>query len=161
MTEYQIDANTRRCAASGRELQVGERFYSVLLEQTGKFERRDYSAEAWQGPPEGTFSFWSGKIPASNSGRLPKIDEETLFDCFERLENDTGVDRVRFRFIVALLLMRKKRLKLEKTITEGSVDCLAVRCRKTGKLYRLTDPRMTEDEMASVQEEVLGVLGWQ
>ena len=64
MTEYQIEANTRRCTASGRELKPGERFFSVLLDQGGKFQRKDYGSEAWQGPPEGTFSFWTGKIPA-------------------------------------------------------------------------------------------------
>src|ERR1700688_4371383 len=59
--EYQIQANTRRCAVSGRELHAGEKFYSVLTEEHGKLARLDYAADAWQGPPHGTFSFWSGR----------------------------------------------------------------------------------------------------
>jgi hypothetical protein len=160
MTEYQIESNTRRCAISGRELKTGERFFSVLLEQAGKLERRDYSAESWQGPPGGTFSFWSGKIPAADVNRFPRIDEEGLVDCFERLENETSCDRVRFRFVVALLLMRKKRLKFQET-SAGSADYLTLQCGRTGKTYRVVDPHLSEEEMASVQEEVLRVLGWQ
>ena len=76
MTEYQIDSNTRRCAVSGRELKIGERFFSVLFEESGKWQRKDYSSEAWQGPPQGTFSFWSGRIPAAEQQTLPAIDDE-------------------------------------------------------------------------------------
>ena len=49
MTDYQIQPNTRHCAATGRELRAGEKFYSVLSQEGGKLVRRDYAAEAWQG----------------------------------------------------------------------------------------------------------------
>ena len=65
MTEYQIQPNTRRCAVSGRELKPGERYFSVLLDEAGKFVRKDYGAEAWQGPPADAFSFWAGRVPAA------------------------------------------------------------------------------------------------
>ncbi len=61
MTDYQIQPNTRRCVATGRELPPGTKFYSVLLEQDGKLVRQDFSSEAWQGPPPGAFSFWAGR----------------------------------------------------------------------------------------------------
>ena len=35
MTEYQIQANSRRCVLTGRELLPGEKFYSVLLDEAG------------------------------------------------------------------------------------------------------------------------------
>ena len=56
MTDYQIQASSRRCAATGREIAPGERYYSVLLDQGSSFVRQDFSLEAWQGPPPGTFS---------------------------------------------------------------------------------------------------------
>jgi hypothetical protein len=161
MTEYEIEANTRRCAVSGRELRIGERFYSVLLERDGKFQRRDYSSEAWQGPPEGAFSFWSGPITAGDQNRLPRIDEETLIDCFERLDNENEPGRVRFRYIVALLLMRRKRLKFEEISKAGDQGILCLRESRSRRLHRVIDPHMTEEEMTTVQEEVLRVLGWQ
>jgi hypothetical protein len=161
MTDYQIEANTRRCTVTGRELRAGEKFYSVLLDEGGKFHRRDYSSEAWQGPPEGAFSFWSGRIPAGDEVRKPRIDDELLVDCFQRLEGATDPARIRFRYVVALLLMRRKRFKFEEARNEGDQEVLTLRCARTRATYQVTNPRLTEDEMAAVQDEVFKVLGWQ
>jgi hypothetical protein len=161
MTDYQIEANTRRCAITGRELKPGEKFYSVLLEEGGKFVRRDYSGEAWQGPPASGFSFWTGRIPVGEEDRRPRIDDDMLVDCFGRLEGDADPGRVRFRYVVALLLMRRKRFKFEEARTEGDQEFLLLRCLRTRNQYRVINPRLTEDEMAAVQEEVFKVLGWQ
>ena len=161
MMEYQIEANTRRCAASGRQLQPGEKFYSVLLDEGGKFQRLDFSSEAWQGPPAGAFSFWTGKIPAHDDSRRLPIDDDLLIDCFQRLEGETDPGRVNFRYVVALLLMRRKRFKFEEAQVEGDQEYLVLRCARTRQQYRVVNPRLTEEETAAVQEEVLRVLGWQ
>jgi len=161
MTEYLIEANTRRCAITGRELRPGDRFYSVLLDEGGKFQRRDYSIEAWQGPPEGAFSFWAGRIPVGEEDRRPRIDDDMLLDCFQRLEGDADPGRLRFRYVVALLLMRRKRFKFEEARTEADQEVLLLRCTQTRETHRVVNPRLTEDEMTAVQDEVFKVLGWQ
>jgi hypothetical protein len=161
MTDYQIQEHTRCCAATGRELRPGERFYTVLLEEAGKFVRKDYSSEAWQGPPEGTFSFWSGRVPARNEDRRPRIDDEMLVDCFGRLEGETEPGRLNFRYVLALLLMRRKRLKFEEVRTEDGQEVLCLRCSRTRASHQVVNPRLTEEEMAAVQDEVFKVLGWQ
>src|SRR6266446_8248517 len=160
MTEYQIEANTRRCVVSGRELKPGEKYYSVLTDEGGKFQRRDYSCECWQGPPERAFSFWAGRIPAADDDRRPKIDDEMLLDCFQRLEGDADPGRVNFRYVVALLLMRRKRFRFEEARTEGGLETLCLRCTRTRTLYQVVNPRLTETQMAAVQDEVFKVLGW-
>ena len=161
MTEYQIQPNTRRCAATGRELQPGDKFYSVLLEKEGRFLRQDFSSEAWQGPPHGSFSFWAGQIPAGDESKRPAIDDELLLDCLGRLEGDTQAARANFRYVVALLLMRRKRLRFEETRTDGDQEILLLRCVRTRNTYRVLNPGLSEEEMAAVQEEVFKVLGWQ
>jgi len=161
MTDYQIQASTRRCAATGRELRPGEKIYSVLRDEGGKFIRQDFAPEAWHGPPEGAFSFWLGRVPADEASRRPRIDDELLFDCFGRLEAETDPGRVNFRYVIALLLMRRKRLKFEEARVEGDREVLRLRCPRTKTLYDVVNPRLTEAEMAAVQEEVFKVLGWE
>lgn len=161
MTDYQIQANTRRCAITGRELRPGEKVYSVLTDEGGKFTRKDYSGEAWQGPPNEAFSFWANRVATPEENRRPRIDDELLVDCFKRLEGQTEPDRVNFRYVVALLLMRRKRFKFEETKLDGNQEILCLRCTRTRALYQLVDPRLTEAEMAAVQEEVFKVLGWE
>ncbi len=161
ITDYQIQPNTRRCTATGRELRPGERFWTALIEEGGKFLRRDYSSEAWQAPPEGAFSFWCGRVPASDEKRRPRFDDELLVDCLQRLEGQTEPARVNFRFVVALLLMRRKRLKFEETRKDGDSEVLCLRCARSGARHDVVNPRLTEEEMIAVQQEVFKVLGWE
>jgi hypothetical protein len=161
MTDYQIQPNTRRCAASGRELLPGEKFCSVLIDEGGKFVRLDYAGDAWQGPPPNAFSFWTGRVPAAERGRRLRIDDDLLLDCFQRLEGQTEPQRVNFRYVVALLLMRRKRLRFEEARTENEQEVLLLRCARTGTVHAVVHPRLTEEEMAAVQEEVFKVLGWE
>jgi hypothetical protein len=161
MTDYQIQPNTRRCVATGRELQPGEKFYSALLDEGGKFVRQDFADDAWRGPPERAFSFWSGRVTEPERGRRPRIDDDLLLDCFQRLEGQTDPGRVSFRYVVSLLLMRRKRLKFEEARVENGQEVLCLRCARTGARHQTVNPRLTEEEMAAVQDEVFKVLGWE
>jgi hypothetical protein len=161
MTDYQIQPNTRRCAVTGRELRPGERYYTALLETAGHFVRQDYSADAWQGPPPNAFSFWSGHVPPESESHKPRFDDDLLVECFERLEGQTEPGRVSFRYVVALLLMRRKRFRFDEARTEGNHEVLVVKCTRTGAKHQVVNPGMTQDEMMAVQEEVFKVLGWQ
>jgi len=161
MTEYQIQPNTRRCAATGRELRPGEKFYTALLEEGGRFLRKDYGNDAWQGPPPGAFSFWSGRVPAADGDRRQGIDKDMLAECFQRLEGEAEPAKVNFRFVVALLLMRRKRFKFEEAHVEHGMEVLTLRCVRTGARHEVVNPRLTEEQMAEVQDEVFKVLGWE
>jgi hypothetical protein len=160
MLDYQIQPSTRRCAVSGRELKPGEKVYSVLLDENGKFVRKDFSVEAWQGPPQTAFSFWVGRVSSGDKKRRPPIDDELLLDCFERLDGQTEPEKVNFRFVVALLLMRRRRLKFEEARTEDGQEVLYLRCHQTGAHHCVLNPNLSEEETAAVQQDVFQALGW-
>jgi hypothetical protein len=160
MIDYQIQPSTRRCSITGRELQPGERCYSVLLEEGSKFVRKDYSVEAWQGPPEGAFSFWMGRLALPQSKRRQPIDDEMLMECFQRLEGQLEPSRLRFRYVVALLLMRRRRLKFDRTQQDGPQEVLLLRCTRTGASHAVVNPSLTDEELATVQDDVFQALGW-
>jgi hypothetical protein len=160
MIDYEIQASTHRCFATGRELRVGEKYFSVLLEVEGKMVRHDYATEAWQGPPPGAFSFWMSKVVAPTANRKPPIDEEMLMDCFQRLDGQGEASRIRFRYVLALLLMRRKLFRFEEVRQEAGQELLILRYNKTGAEYPVVNPCLTEPEMVTVQDEVLQALGW-
>jgi hypothetical protein len=161
MTDYKITASTRRCVLTGRELKPGDRFFSVLREEAGKFVRVDYSADAWQGPPPDAFSFWAGRIPTDEGRRRPPIDDELLLDCFQRLEGQDDPARVRFRYVVALFLMRRRRFRFEEAVMADGLEVLCLRCTRTGARHRVVNPGLTDEEVLTVQEEVFSALGWE
>ena len=160
-TEFDIQGPTRVCAATGRELGPGERFFAVLTDEGGKFVRRDFAADAWAGPPAGVVAYWAGRVPASDRPRKPTFNDGLLLDCFHHLAGTTEPDRVNFRFVVALLLMRRKRLKFEDARAESNNEVLRLRCVQTKALHEVVNPALGDEEMRAVQEEVFKVLGWQ
>jgi len=161
MTEYQIQPHTRRCHASGRALRPGERFFSVLLEEGGKLVRYDYAGEAWAGPPPKAYSFWSGNVPAESSSGPFHVDDDLLLDYFLRLDSESESGRLNFRYVVALLLMRRRKLKFEEAVMEYGQEILVLRCTQSDNQYRVPNPRLTEEEIGTVQAEVFKLLGWQ
>lgn len=158
--EYQIQPNSRRCAVTGRELRPGERYYTALLEENHQFVRKDFCIEAWQGPPLNAFSFWTGHVAASSEKTKPRFDDDLLEDCFRRLEGQTEPGRVNFRYVVALLLVRRKRFHYESSVTENGTEKMILRCQRTNDKHTVINPQLSDEAMAQVQDEVFNVLGW-
>jgi hypothetical protein len=149
ITDYQVGTNSRRCCVSGRELQPGEKYYTTLVDEAGKLVRRDYAADAW-----------SGRVPPNGSRRRPQMDDELLLDCFVRLEDQTEPARIRFRYVLSLLLMRRRRLRFQEAEMDGPLEVLVLRCSRTGARHRVTNPGLTDEELAGVQDDVFQALGW-
>ena len=160
MTPYQIQGPARICSITGRELKPGERFYSALLDEAGQLLRKDFASDAWKEPPTGSIAFWTGKIPTSDRPVKPIINEELLLDCFEHLTETQDPKQQNFRYILALLLMRKKRLRFEDLRKHEDGEYLHLRDLKNNEKYEILDPRLSEQEMEAVQDEVFRVLGW-
>ena len=163
MTEYDIQGPARVCAASGRELKPGDRFFAALTENAGKLVRTDYAADAWPGPPANAVAYWASKVPRTDhKPRKAVVNDELLLDCFDRLKDSADPDGLNFRYVGALLLMRRKRFKFEDAIRdERSRDVLVVRDTRGGAIHHVVDPRLTDEQIAAVQTEVFRVLGWE
>jgi hypothetical protein len=162
MTDYEIQGPTRVCAATGRVLKPGEAFYAVLTEREGKFIRADFAASAWPGPPTDAVAHWSGRVPADDKPRKPVINDEVLLGCFDRLKEKGDADGLNFRYVSALLLMRRKRFRFEDVARdETGRDVLLLKEARTGTIHQVVDPRLSEQEIEAVQAEVFRVLGWE
>lgn len=161
MTEYEIQGPTRVCAATGRELKPGDPYYAVLVENGGKLVRTDYAADAWPGPPAGHLAYWAGRVPPADKPRKPVVNDDLLLDCFDRLKDSADPDGLNFRYVAALLLMRRKRFRFEDVFRdEAGRDVILLRDARGGAVHQVIDPRLTDDQIAAVQAEVFRVLGW-
>jgi hypothetical protein len=160
MVDYQIQASQRQCCVTGRTLEPGELCYSALVPDGPRLVRRDYSREAWQGPPADAVGYWQGKVPDREADRRPVIDDDVLMECFTRLEGQPEARQVSFRYVVGLLLMRRKRLKFDDVRIEDGHEVLRLRCSQTRQVHEVINPALGDDEIQTAQDEVFKVLGW-
>jgi hypothetical protein len=162
MIDYRIQAGSRQCAQTGQEIPVGAVFYSVVFDENGSLVRKDFSEKAWTGPPAGSFGFWKTKAQPSTAKKSVNkgMDDELVLECFHRLEGQNDPNKVSFRYVLALLLMRKKRLRLEDTRKEQGRETMILRCLRTGNRVDVADPGLSDAQLESVQEDVFRVLGW-
>lgn len=125
-TDYQVGHATGRCEATGQPLEPGTHCIATLCDREGDegFDRRDFSSAAWESGtrPERLFSFWKTIVPQPDAKPRVLVDDAVLMELFERLASDERPQRVAFRFVLALILMRKKLLKFTGRRTEGDVE---------------------------------------
>jgi len=161
MVDWEVQRTSGRCAVSGRELREGEEFYAVLFDRNGTLERVDCSLEAWTGPPEGAFCFWKSRVPVREKKKQLWVDDDVLVHLFCRLADETAESRVHFRFVLALLLMRKKLLKYEQTLHEGGREywqMRLVRDSSGGSIYRVENPQLSDQQIEAVGAQLTAIL---
>lgn len=114
-SQYQVSRPTGVCAATGEPLEPGTPCVATLCEREEDegFDRFDYSVGAWESGarPERLFSHWKTTVSRPEEKRKLLVDDEVLLDLFERLAADERPQRIAFRFVLALILMRKRLLK--------------------------------------------------
>jgi len=120
--EFEVQRFTRRCHETERELTPGETFYSALFDEPGGVTRRDYCADAWQGPPEDAVSSWKSQVPAPTSTKVNWAPNDVMMHYFETLENEP--EKADFRYVLTLLMIRRRILQFEATADDAE-DAMA------------------------------------
>lgn len=166
-TGYEIARATGVCAASGRPIAVGEEFIATLVQgdDEDRLERRDFSLEAWEGGarPERLFGYWRTRMHPPDAKRKAFIDDAALMDLFEQLEGVTEPARVSFRYLLALMLIRKRLLKYEGARREDGVSVMLVRPATPAGATpapqcQVVDPGMNDQAVAEAIEQLSAVL---
>jgi len=159
MDKWDLARSAGVCAASGRTLAEGEEFYAVLFEDNGTLRREDYSLEAWKGPPDLAFCAFKSRIPVKEKKKRPAFNTQVLIDFFQRLEAESERSRLQFRFVLALILMRKRILRFEETIHDPQGDeYWQMRMTKEQTLHRVLNPRLNEEEIERLSKQLASVL---
>jgi hypothetical protein len=157
--DWEVSRTTGRCAASDRPLAEGEAYYAVLLETAAGFERRDYAVDAWQGPPEGTFCYWRGRVPVrEKKPGTYAVDMAILSQLFTQLEDAQSEPKQQLRFVLALLLMRKRLLKMDRGTTEEDREYWHLRMTSDQSMHRVLNPRLEKEQIERLSAQLTAIL---
>ena len=108
--EYKVSRCSRRCHVEDRPLKEGEAYVSVLIDGADAYERRDYAATAWSGPPERTIGWWRNRMPTAGERKSVPAPKEVLIDLLAQMSQSPQRDKV--GYLLALLLLRRRVMRL-------------------------------------------------
>ena len=161
MDQWEIGKSTGVCAVTGRELAEGEEFHAVLFEDGESFRRADYSLDAWDGPPPGAFCHFKTRIPVQQEKKRLLVDDDLLVEFFRRLADETEPARRQFRFVLALILMRKRILRYEGTEHQDNAEYwqMTLTGRRTdGRQHRVLNPHLADEQIDVVSQQLGAIL---
>lgn len=123
------------------------------------YRRVDFCASCWKPEMGGSyFSFWKTSLPDADPEQAKplarRIDADTVYELFRRLEGQAEPERQRFRFILALILMRAKRLRFTGVAKGPQGEHLVLEDRAENITHMVRDPGLAESEIDSLRGEV-------
>ena len=172
MSRWKVERRTGHCGSCERGFADGELHLSVLeLTQEG-LRRRDACRECWHreapegAPPRGQDRpggeilerFWWGTRHQAEPEKAVKMDMEVLEQLFDALA-DRGEERLaEIRYVICLLLMRKRRVKLVRLVREQGREAFLVKKPRREEQHRVAVFDFGPERMEGIRHELQALL---
>ena len=160
--EWMIQGRAERCSATGEPFQEGQPFYTLLYEEKDVFRRDDLSDAGFNARPADAakpFSFWRARFHFPPPPTPETLGKQTAEDLLRRYMEEPGLQHGNTRYILALMLERKRLLKEVEVRDTETGRVRIYEHAKTGEVFIIPDPQLHLDQIAAVQMEVAGLLG--
>ena len=156
---WSIKSRAHVCAVTEIHFTDGESFYTALFPdpESSGYLRKDFSLGAWENRSEDDprpFSHWQStyRVPAKED--QVEITEESPEDLLRRLIEEDQEHTENARYILAIMLERKKLLVEADSQPVASGIIRIYEHRKTGDVFIVKDPNIALDQVQQVQDEV-------
>lgn len=154
MADWEINRPLGQCCGSGRKIEAGEKYYGALVEGDQGLERRDFCKEYWEQEKPQVYCFWKTKLAAPDEKKELFISDDMLMAFFERLANETDPEKLNFRFVLALVLMRKRRLKYDSTKMDGDREIWHLRVTGEKDVVEVVNPHLAEEQIEQLTLQI-------
>ena len=158
MQEWEIDRPLGQCCGTGRKIEAGEEYFAALVETEDGLQRRDFCADYWQSKKPDVFCYWKSKLPKPDQKKQIFVDDEMLMAFFERLERESEQEKINFRFVLALVLMRKRRLKYDSSRVEDDKEVWRLRIAGEKQFVDVVNPHLDEEQIEQLSSQIGEIL---
>jgi hypothetical protein len=157
--QYSIARAEGKCHVCGRAIAPGEKLMAALRETPMALERLDICTDC-QGAFDkaGLLGFWQITMQAPSAKKKLFVDDDVLCDLFARLAEAEEPAKLNFRFVLGLILMRKRRIVYESTRLEGDKEIWTMRFKGKEETMDLLNPRLGEQQVAEVSLQLGEIL---
>ena len=160
MEEWEIDKPLGQCCGTGKKIEYGEEYFAALVETDEGLQRRDFCADYWESEKSDVFCYWKTRLPRPDEKKQIFVDDEMLMAFFERLGREKEQEKINFRFVLALILMRKRRLKYDSPRTQDDNEIWRLRVvGSAGKEFvEVINPHLDEEQIEQLSSQLSEIL---
>ncbi len=159
MEEWEIDKPLGHCYGTGRQIEAGEEYYGALVENEEGLKRQDFCQAYWNEYKPEVFCYWKTRLPHPDEKKKLFVDDDMLMAFFERLAGEREQEKINFGFVLALVLMRKRRLKYDSSRTEDGKEIWRLKITGGDKEFvELVNPHLDEEQIEQLSSQIGQIL---
>lgn len=164
ITDWNIQSRAHACEACGKSFADKETYHTLLFDERSNFRRNDICQACWQkqfseGSRErkGFVSYWQGVYEAPPPPTDP-IQKETAESLLRKLIELKDPRYIPAAFILAVMLERKRGLKVKEELERDGQRVFVYEQPGTGDLFTIIDPNLQLNQLEAVQHDVAALL---
>ena len=158
MSEWEINKPLGQCSGTEKTIESGEEYFAALIETEEGLQRRDFCADYWESQKPDVFCYWKTRLPEPGQKKQLFVDDQMLMAFFERLEKETEQEKVNFRFVLAMILMRKRILKYDETKTVDDKEIWRLRIVGDKRIVEVINPHLDEEQIEQLSSQMGEIL---
>ena len=155
--DYNIKPMSKTCASTGEPLKSGSVCWSVIVESDGRFVRQDFSEEAWDGPPENSLGHWQCEVPENDEADRKLLDADSMLQYFTQLCESPNHVEQDYQYVLALMLLRKRRLILEENIELDDLPAMRLVGTAGEGPFEVIERELSDEQVSLLQNQLFGV----
>jgi hypothetical protein len=156
---YEVARARGQCVVCQTQIPPQQPLMAALRETTTGFERLDVCLNCWEAFDKADLiGFWKTTMPLVEQKKRLFVDDEVLCQLFERLHDTTEPAKLNFRFVLGLILMRKRLIVYEASRTDGAKEIWQVRFKGKEEVLDLLNPRLDESQILEVSNQLGEIL---
>ncbi|MBI3850972.1 MAG: hypothetical protein HY298_11950 [Verrucomicrobia bacterium] len=164
MNDWNIQSRAHACEACGKPFADQEVFHTLLVDEKEDFRRSDICQACWQKQysegardRKGFVSYWQG-VYAAPSATPDPIKKETAETLLRKLIELNDPRHIPAGYILAVMLERKRILKVKEQLVHDGQRVFIYEQPKTGDVFTITDPNLQLNQLEQVQCDVAALL---
>lgn len=161
MSNWNLRRQRIACAACGASFADGARYFSLLSTAAGEVARVDHCADCWaRRDAAGSDLFWWRTRHTEQPRRGPALNLEALEALFVALEGRNDLRVKELRFLLCLLLMRKRRLKtvrMSRPEGSGALGAFVVRRPRRQEEFEVAVFEFQRERLSELREELRAI----
>jgi hypothetical protein len=164
MNEWNIQSRAHACEACSRPFADQQPYHTLLLDEPPALRRSDICEPCWQkqfasnaASRSGFISHWQG-IFEMPPPMVDVIQKETAETVLRKLIAQNDPRYAPAAYILAVMLERKRILRVKEQIVRDGQRVFIYEQPKTGDIFTIADPNLRLDQLEEVQRDVAMLL---